>query len=484
MSHCIDLPFILNGLIVEPKADAVEIDYSGDVRVRMPRLTERDFSALAENREPLHTLTLADVSRYLANAGANWFNPDYPLRREAVDLACRITGYSEPMLERDYSLIGDYLMYPNNFYDLLSAELFDSRILDEWVTNQVARIRAFPRGRVLHVMVGNVPMAGIYSIVRSVLTRNHTVVKLPARDPVTCIYFIRSLIDSNPPGHPISRALSVGYWDRDSPLWEPAIASADLVCGWGQGPSLQSIKRKIPQGVPFLEFGPKRSFAVIHADDATTANEAALRVAHDVAVYDQEACFSPQRVFVLGDERRFLQALPKWFRQQQRFLPKGEVTPDIDTHLLRTKLEARYRGWEVIDDESGWSIIVCRDPFAAAEHPLSRTLFVHPIRRIEDIVPFIDDETQTISAYPFHDRAERLADIFCAHGSVRLCEAGTVSHFRQGFTHDGLYALQHFVRLAYIDKEMTYTFKYGPKVELASRELAFFGATSEEALRP
>ncbi len=481
MSTRIDLPIVVCGQVRHPAeaGDAVvELPYSSDVTVRLPRLTDADLAAVAAHRESLQDVSFAEITRYLSAAGPACLDAGRPRTGEAIRMAERVTGYSRATLTRDWWIMGDFLTFRNNFYDLLDAELGTHRVLDEWVVNHVARIRAFPRGRVFHVLVGNVPMAGIYSVLRSILTRNQTVVKLPARDPVTCLQFARTLIEANPPDHPISRSLTLAYFDRDAPAFDALIAASDLVCAWGQGASLQAIKRRMPHSVPLLEFGPKRSLGVVFADEVDPEG-AAMRIAHDVSVYDQEACFSPQRLFVVGDHRRLMAPLARWLDHQAAFLPKGAAGPDVQAHVVRTRLEARFRGWEVVEG-GAWTLMVAEDPYGPIDHPLGRTLYVHPIACVRDMLPAIDDETQTVAVLPFHAHAREVADLMCARGAVRVCEGGLVSHFRQGFTHDGAYALRHFVRLAYMDESLAYTYKYGPALELAELERVFFGAGEPE----
>lgn len=478
MTDIIDLPIIVEGEILHATGDddLVELPYANGHVVRMPKLRDEHVERILSRRDRWHDVPLSEVSNYITKAGVAWSNPNHPRRVEAIDRAVRITGYSRPMLERDGWTIGKHLSFRSNLYDLLDAELGDHRMMDEWVRRDVARVRAFPKGRVLHVLVGNVPMAGIYSIVRSVLTKNQTVVKLPARDPVTCLAFAQTLIEENGPDHPLSQSLTVAYWDRNQPLGDRMVGASDLVCAWGQGSSMESVKRRLPAGVSFLEFGPKRSFALIFTDDADV-DKAAMRVAHDVAMYDQEACFSPQRVFVIGELDPFLTKLEGWLGHQAHFLPKGEPSPDVDSHVVRTRLEATFRGWDVrASDEGGWTIIVCDPSAELVEHPLGRTIFVHRVQSVDELVPFVDDETQTISVYPLDRRGERVGDLLCRHGAVRICETGLVSHPRQGFTHDGAYPLQQFVRLAYLDVELAFVHKYGSVHTVEAFEQVLFGA--------
>src|SRR5262249_47225798 len=157
-------------------------------------------------------------------------------------------------------------------------------------------VRAQPKGRVLHVLVGNVPLAGLFTLVRSVLTKNVTVAKLPSRDMVSSLFFALGFRDVDP-AHPITRSISAVYWPGGSELEQTFIDAADLVCAWGQKEAMESIKRKLRCGTDFLEFGPKRSLLLV-GQPIEDVDDVAMRAAYDVSVYDQEACFSAQRVFV------------------------------------------------------------------------------------------------------------------------------------------------------------------------------------------
>jgi long-chain-fatty-acyl-CoA reductase len=479
MSTTLDLPIIVCGELRYPDGDdIVVLKYEGDTNVHLPRLAGEDVERIVANRESLHDVPLAQVTGYLSAAGLRWVDPHDPLRREAVENAAATTGYSQTTVERDYNTIGDYLMFRNNYYDMLDAELGDHHVMDEWVRNQVALVRAFPRGRALHVMVGNVPLASIGSMMRSILTRNHTVVKLPARDPVSSLYFARALIEANGADHPISRSLSVGYWDYDADAFDVLLDASDVVCAWGRGSSLQAIKARVPHSVPYVEFGPKRSFAVLYVDDVDL-EQAALRIAHDVSVYDQEACFSPQHIFVIGDPGLLLAPLARRLEEQARLFPPARRTPDVASHVMRTRLEARFRGWSVDEGGERWTIVVADNPCSPVEHPLSRTIFVHPVSSLADILPMVDDETQTVTVLPYH-RALEVAEALCPRGAARVCDGGLVAHPRQGFTHDGGYPLQQFVRLAHVDAPMDYVYKYGPPTALHALERTILGSTATQ----
>jgi len=464
MKKLIELPIIVCGEYKYPKEDYIELEYTDGIVVRIAKASNEDIEKITNYREKLEDIPLHEITAYLSNFGRSFVDPNNEIRKEAVDLASQITGYSPEMVDRDYWIIAEYMLERHVSYNLLDAELGNYRILDEWVANQLARVRAYPRGRAFHVLVGNVSLASMYSIFRSILTKNQTVVKLPSRDPVSALYFTKAFIAANVANHPISKSLSVVYTEPKGEVFKTLIESSDIVCAWGKGESLKSIKEIIPHSVPYLEFGPKRSYAIIKLENIDM-DKAALRVAHDITVYDQEACLCPQRLFVIGDTAQFIPYLKKWLTRQGNLLPKGRVNSDAESHLMRVKLEAKYRNWPIEEGENGWTIIEA-DPYVVSEHPLGRTIFVHQINTIEEIVPFLDDETQTVSLYPYDkEYVEKTGHILCAHGVSRICETGLANYPREGFTWDAVYALPYFVRLCYLDENFNTTGKYGRRFQ-------------------
>jgi len=485
MSKLIELPIIICGEIKMPQDDYIELKYSDDVIVHITRPSKEDLRRIYDYNEDLNSLSFIELAKYITQFAKRFLDDDNENRQRAIELSPYVTGYTKEMLKMDYDVICDHLSKLYNIYDAVSAEFTTYRIMDEWVTNQLCKVRAFPRGRAFHVLVGNVPMTGIFSIFRSIMTKNQTVVKLPARDLVSTLFFVKGLIEENADDMEFQRMLnssiSVFYLEHDDETIKELVESSDVVCAWGKGNTMKSIKEMVPHSVPYLEFGPKRSFALLYADECDP-DKAAVRMAHDLSLYDQEACLSPQRLFVIGKYDAYLESLKKWLDWQARYLKRGILNDDAESFILRTKLEAQYAGNEVIAGEPQWRIIVC-DPYEVNQHPLGRTLFVHPIEKEEDMLPFIDEETQSVSVFPYSQKMEKLADLLCNKGVSKLCETGMTFYPREGWTHDGLYPLHYFVRLCYMDATSEYEYKYDPEEEDALRYLSnMYGRVPMEEL--
>lgn len=123
-------------------------------------------------------------------------------------------------------------------------------------------------------------------------------------------------------------------------------------------------------------------------------------MAADVTFYDQEACLSPQRLFVKGDVADFLPRLAYYLDLAARHIPKESQNRDALAHFAMNRLEAQFRGWELHTGDA-WTVVKVDDPTEVVEHPLGRTLFVHPVRDIGDVARHLNHASQTLCCEPW-----------------------------------------------------------------------------------
>jgi long-chain-fatty-acyl-CoA reductase len=459
----IDLPIVIDGRAIWPTEgrDTFTLAYDSGVRLLMPRPTEEELAAMrGANKYILHDLNIQEIISFLSRVGAFWGldNLAHPLYLRAVNLLCAINGYSRKMAQREMNITSAVLSLPGAWHDLLDAELGSRFYLEDWLHRHDALIHAQPIGNILHVLVGNVPVSGVMSIVRGCITKNRTIAKLAKRDPVTTLFFILSCLEIDP-NHPVSRSLTAMYWPAGDDLEQQIIDQADVVCAWGGAEAMRQIKAKARPGVDVLEFGPKTSVALIGAESADSAR-VALDLAHDVSLYDQEACFSPQIVFVEGDHQAFANHLRDGLYKYSTLLAKGQTVPDVHAHVWRSRLEAHYNQNDMLcSPDTEWTIITVRTMDEINEHPLSRCIYVFPIATLQDCLPHITPNTQTIAMSPWNRNPE-IRDAATLRGATKITEVGLVEAFRVGTTHDGIFPLSRLVRWACIEKGADYWGKY------------------------
>jgi long-chain-fatty-acyl-CoA reductase len=434
-------------------------DPETDVRVRMQTGEELDLPATTDamadaivGQDPflLRDTPLSEIVAFLNLVGRNWKSKEYSRRRIYIRYLQRFLGYSEAMAELEANWIALILCSHYRMYDTIATELGNRCIMDQWIPSEEAQVRAFPRGRCVHVLPGNVPLSGVASTVRALITKNVCVVKPASEDPISPIMLAMSFVDANPV-HPVARAISVAFWESSRPpeAAQKILQSAHVACVWGGAEAVKWSTRAFPPETEVLRFGPRRSLAVIgrHAN----YEQAARGVAHNVCMYDQRACFSVRQVFVEGPVEPFLEELRKALDLYRTILPKGTHDFDQQAHWSLSTLEAELNESLIEAGEAqSWSIVVCR-PEDALAHPLGRAVYVHPIERLQQVADYVTPDVQTVAVAPY-DIGFGLRDVLAHAGACRIVDIGLTNVFRVGGTHDAMYPSQRLVRLVSFER--------------------------------
>lgn len=393
------------------------------------------------DRGLLRDVPIQDIVAFLNRVGRNWRSEEYGRRRLLIRHLQTVLGYSEAAAEHEADWIGVMLTSHARMLDLIEIELGSRFVLDEWVRVEEALVRAYPAGLVTHILPGNVPSSCIISVLRALLTKNVSVLKVASGDSVTATSFALSLIELDA-DHPVSRAVNVVYWPEDDELGAQVIRSSDAVCAWGSAIAIERAKERASPAASFVPFGPKSSLALVGRDaDPRTA---ALGLAHDISTYDQAACFSVQEVFVEGDVDAFLAELGPALVHYEQLLPPRVLDVDKLAYLNARRLDHVFAGGKEHPTAGRASVIVA--PLGLPlEAPLERTVIVHPVKDLRQAYDYVDSGVQTVAAAPWEVLAMH-RDELGKRGVSRLVELGLSNVFRIGGTHDGMRPLQRLVR--------------------------------------
>lgn len=481
MSKVIDLPIIICGEVVELEEgmDVNTIEYETGVTLRFPKVTEEHLEKIKKfDNKKMADLTVDDILNFLQKIGMHWSSNQYEGKEEAIELSAKVTGYDRYFTERDYLIISEYCVCRGELYDQMEAELGSHFILDEWVPRQDCLIKAFPKGKALHIMVGNIPIASTFTILRGIMTKNQTIAKLSSRDPVSSLMYFLSFIKIAP-DHPITRSLSIFFWKGgDEQIEKPVMEMSDVMCVWGGENAVMKIKPKVPFRTEYIEFGPKTSLSIIDLSKVENIDNAAARFASDVSIYNQEACFSPLNAFFIGEiTEEFIERATYWLNINAQRWPKGYTTFDDHAHMARTKLEQMYLGNRVVHgEENRWQMIIKKNLERLSYHPLGRSIVMYRVNDISEVYPFVTELTQTISFWPW-DLAAENCDKLAELGAERMCELGTHGIFRTGFSHDGIYPLARMVRWVNLERPMKFKGKYMDNEEMTAA--VYYGYTED-----
>lgn len=431
------------------KEGDVQLISPAGVRYMLPKFTEIDLEEiLRQDRQTLEALPLQEILSFFNRAGKQWRSREYPRRRLYVQQMQKILGYSERAAEAEADRIAILLNSHARMYDMIESELGSRFIIDDWVAREDCFVRAFPRGLVVHILPGNVPLSGAISIVRSLITKNICVVKVASGDPLTASALAMTFADVDD-AHPITRAMNVIYWEHDQEEGKKLTHAADAVVTWGGQEAIRYARIHANNEASVTCFGPKHSLALI--DTTVDAGAAARGLAHDVIVYDQQACFSMRRAFVRGPLHPFLEELKAELDRHTQLMPPGILRADRAAQIqLNLRLEEFLGAQIAIGRDSGWALVVGPTPAEPTDHQLGRVLHVHPVESFSEAYSFIDSSVQTVGVAPWSLLTECRNDL-AQLGVSRMAELGLSHMFRIGGTHDGVNPLQAMVRMVSVE---------------------------------
>jgi long-chain-fatty-acyl-CoA reductase len=418
----------------------------GKLEIGLPKVTNKDIQEMkAVNKNMMHDLSIDEIISFYQNVKKLWKSKSYEKREELVDLTCKMTGYSKEMIELGMKQTQE-LLSEEYLETTLNSELGDKRLLDEWVQKREISIHCQPRGNVLHILAGNVPPVSILSLVRGTLTKNCNIAKMPSGDVVTAAYLAQSYFDVDPE-HPITKSTSVVYWPSDEKrILEELMSFVDCICVWGGKEAVETIRKEAPSKIELLEFGPRRGIQLITKEAFSDLRQVTLKAAHDLTLFDQEGCFSPQISFVEGDIEKYSKSLAESLNEENERLPKGYCPLSSHAVITNTRLYSEFRGHKVLASEkTEWTIIIVNEPQEIKLHPLGRTIFLVSVKNIKKALDYIGPETQVVAIEPF-DKATELRDELTLKGVDRITHLGKMGYFAVGAPHEGMYPLSRMVR--------------------------------------
>ncbi|MGW1492278.1 aldehyde dehydrogenase family protein [Streptomyces sp. NPDC002402] len=438
-------PFMVWGERVEPDGDPRVLEFPNGAKAAVPRLTRALVDRLHNPPTDLAETSLQEIVAYLNRIGHLWNNEEYARRRLYVRELKRMHGYSQQMADAEADLISATLRAHGQLHDMVAVELGHRQIMDRWIPREDAEVRAYPRGRSVHILPGNVPYSTTVSLVRALLSKNTSVLKYAAGEPATAVVLAQSFTDIDP-DHPVTKSVSAVFWERDSDLGKEILGSADVICAWGGAEAVHAAYRNCSSEAIVVPYGPRRSFTVV-GKDADMAR-ATRGIAHDASMYEQRACFSTHQVFTDADPEEFADRLQAELVRYEDMLPRTSVTADEAAQASMEVAAQQYLGQRV--RTGSWGSILITDPATVTELPSARTVFVHQVADLAEVAKWVDPTVQTIGLAPW-SLHEQLRHELARRGACRFVEAGLSPFFRLGGSHDGLQPLQMMTRMVSVE---------------------------------
>jgi hypothetical protein len=329
----------------------------------------------------------------------------------------------------------------NTLEPLLRREFGDAAALERWTEIGGAEIRAFPLGVVGHWPAGNIEIQPFLSVICALLGGNTCLARVPSGILAETNAIAEALGRADPAGTVAAR-LSLVAFDSDRRDCHEAMAKAvDGAMIWGGEEAVLSVRSlPFPHWARFAIFGPRISVAVMGEQAWKRAESRPAwcrRLARDVWQFEQQACSSPQILFVESRDgapvEPLLQDLVKAFREENRLHPLAAGDPSLAAAVANARaawtMERSARS-AFYDLGPGWTLLAGEFDGKLPDPVQSRTLYVLQTRDLEQAIAALDGNVQTLgTALAEPAREADLAALAGRRGIDRVVRIGHMHVF-------------------------------------------------------
>jgi len=448
-----------------------------------PQLVREACVAVKRNRANwlAHRRT-QELVELLAYAAERWMQPDYSLRRRALELAPAETGFGPATLARG---LDSYfrLFTVEHLFGLLNQDLGDARRLDEFAApaGELRQGRlALARGPELlaHVAAGNLPNSALTTLMLGVLTKSAQFMKLSSSGAIIPRLFAHSLAELEPK---LGSCLELACWPGGQVRLEEALfAEAECVTVHGNDDTVASINSRVPARCRLVAHPHRLSFGLVGSDQLSSylARKIASRAAADITAWNQLGCLSPHVFYV--EERGsmspegFAEQLAQALAERELAEPRGDLPLETAAELAGRRSLHELRGMrhattreEAITvprgaffeapqtatrvwaspDSTAWTVVYEDDPRFRTSC-LNRFVYVKPCSDLTDALrhaEVVHGRVSTVGVAASESRMAELALRLAQWGVSRICPLGRMQEPPPGWRHDGRPALADLI---------------------------------------
>ena len=339
---------------------------------------------------------------------------------------------------------------------VIARELGANSLHGGWTEYGRAKCKAFPLGVVGHWPAGNVEIQPILSMTCALLGGNASLVRIPSGLVDLNRLLIEKLLESDP-GERLTRRIFMAAFEHDRQDLQEAMARAvDGAMIWGGEEAVLRIRAlPFPHWAKVAVFGPRISVAAMDAGAWSHPEQQkswCLRLARDVWQFDQQACSSPQVLYLeKGDGRsaaQFLSNLQQAFEAENRAHPRQTIAAGLTSSITQARAS-----WLLNDPTHqavfpmgpDWTLLLGSG--SALPQPIhGKTLTVLEVEDLRDVVSKWDGNVQTLGlGMADAEKEEELASLAGEKGVDRIVKLGRMHVFVPPW--DGVDLIRPMVRM-------------------------------------
>jgi hypothetical protein len=339
---------------------------------------------------------------------------------------------------------------------IVERELGRGALNGGWREEGQAKLRAFPVGIVGHWPAGNIEIQPVLSLTCALLGRNASLVRVPSRLADATHRVIARLREVDTAGVLTKRIELISFDHSRDDLQLAMAHNVDGAMIWGGDEAVCRVRAlPFPHWTRLAVFGPRLSVAAMDAEvwsDRTECASWCQRIARDVWQFDQQACSSPQVLFlergVNGDINQFIQELRQAFQAENRAHPRREIHPSLTSAICLARAtwlldDVENKAW--FSHSPDWTILLGTGT-DIPKPTQGRTLTVLLVDDLLEVVTKFDGTVQTLGvAVGNMEKELALAQAAAGRGVDRIVKLGRMHVFTSPW--DGTDLIRPMVRV-------------------------------------
>jgi hypothetical protein len=339
---------------------------------------------------------------------------------------------------------------------IIARELGSNALHGGWNEYGRAKCKAFPVGVVGHWPAGNVEIQPILSMTCALLGGNAALVRIPSGLADLTRQLMERLLESDP-RELLTRRIFMAAFDHDRQDLQEAMARAvDGAMIWGGEEAVLQIRAlPFPHWARVAVFGPRISVAAMDKGTWSNPHEQepwCRRIARDVWQFDQQACSSPQVLFLeKGNGRstdQFLAVLRSAFETENQAHPRRTIAGALTSAICQARASWLLKDTAhkaIFPKGPDWTLLIG----AGSDLPQpvqGKTLMVLEVDNLLDPISKFDGNVQTLGLGMADAEKERKLALLAGNRGVdRIVKLGQMHVFVPPW--DGVDLIRPMVRM-------------------------------------
>lgn len=339
---------------------------------------------------------------------------------------------------------------------IIARELGPNALGGGWDEYGRSKCRAFPLGVVGHWPAGNVEIQPLLSMTCALLGGNAALVRIPTGLVDLTRRLIEKLVESDSK-EVLTRRIFIASFDHDRRDLQEAMARVvDGAMIWGGQEAVSQIRAlPFPHWARLAVFGPRISVAAMDSgawNDVDEREAWCTRIARDVWQFDQQACSSPQVLFLEKCPGKstapFVTALRNAFEIENRAHPRRTIPGALVSAIYNARAswllkDVSHRA--IFPKGPAWTLLL-GSGINLPEPIQGKTLTVLEVDDLRDPVLRFDGNVQTLGLGMVDpDKERNLTLVAGKRGVDRIVKLGRMHTFVPPW--DGVDLIRPMVRM-------------------------------------